>query len=220
MANRPMIGDRFTLTGNPEPCVIPRPYQWERGGSLPQNYLREAKKLMKKDTKQAHSLVRFFLVVLIIGGLLGLIPSVGYAIVADSFGAWVYALFTVMLVTLFLMLLLFLSRGVKAAGDAEMTALDDYNFTWRTGTLDDVVREITDISYTIEHGEQIRYQTSASVDGELISPFQMQDTWFSNVKKINSGGLPVPALKGHGRLRDGDAVVLIRVGSNTLILPQ
>ena len=176
--------------------------------------------MLKKGAKQSNSILRFIIIVLIIGGLLGLIPSVGYAVVDDSFFAWVYSLFSVMLVTLLLMLLLFLSRKFKDMDEAKMTKLQEYDFEWRSGTLDDVVREITDITYTIDYGEQCQYKTTASVDGELISPFKMQDTWFSNVKKINSGGLPVPVLKGHGKINAGDAVVLIRVGSNTLILPQ
>ncbi len=35
-----VIGEKVTLTGSPEPCVIPRPYQWERGTSMPKKYQR------------------------------------------------------------------------------------------------------------------------------------------------------------------------------------
>lgn len=215
-----VIGEKVTLTGNPEPCMIPRPYQWERGGSMPKKYQRTAEKMVRESDKQTRGLVRGIIVILIIGGALGLIPSVSIAVICDSFGAWVYALFSVMLVTLFLMILLFLDRSVKKEGDSRVTALQAYDFQWRSGTLDDVVREIVDITYTPENGEQYKSKTSASVDGELISPFEMQDTRFSTVKKVNPAGVPVQALKVHGTLKAGDPVVLVRIGATTLILPQ
>ena len=65
---------------------------------------------------------------LIIGGALGLIPSVSIAVIGDSFFAWVYSLCSVMIITLFLMLLLFWGRSVKKAGDSRVTALQAYDF--------------------------------------------------------------------------------------------
>ena len=112
-----------------------------------------------------------------------------------------------MIITLFLMLLLFLGRSVKKAGDSRVTALQAYDFQWRSGTLDDVVREIVDITYTPENGE-------------LISPFEIQDTWFSSVKKVDLSGVSAPALKVHGKIKAGDPVVPVRIGAATLILPQ
>lgn len=215
-----VIGEKVTLTGNPEPCMIPRPYQWERGGSMPKKYQRTAEKMVRESDKQTRGLVRGIIVILIIGGALGLIPSVSYAVIGDSFGAWVYALFSVMLVTLFLMLLLFFHLRVKASGAARDIALQEYQYQWRTGTLDDVVREIADISLSVDGNQQVKEKTSASVDGELIFPFEMPDIWFSSVKKLNPAGVPVRALKVHGKLKAGDPVVLVRIGATTLILPQ
>ena len=176
--------------------------------------------MVRESDKQTRGLVRGIIVILIIGGALGLIPSVSIAVIGDSFFAWVYSLFSVMIITLFLMLLLFLVRSVKKTGDSRVTALQAYDFQWRSGTLDDVVREIVDITYTPENGEQYKRKTSASVDGERISPFEMQDTWFSTVKKVNPSGVPVQALKGHGTLKAGDPVVPVCVDSATLILPE
>ncbi len=215
-----VIGEKITLTGSPEPCVIPRPYQWERGTSMPKKYQRTAGKMVRESDKQTRGLVRGIIVIVIIGGALGLIPSVSIAVIGDSFFAWVYSLCSVMIITLFLMLLLFLDRSVKKAGDSRVTALQVYDFQWRSGTLDDVVREIVDITYTPENGEQYKSKTSAFVDGELLSPFEIQDTWFSTVKKVDLSGVSAPALKVHGKIKAGDPVVPVRIGAATLILPQ
>ena len=49
-----VIGEKVTLTGNPEPCMIPRPYQWERGGSMPKKYQRTAEKMVRESDKQTY----------------------------------------------------------------------------------------------------------------------------------------------------------------------
>ena len=215
-----VIGDKGWLSGNAAPCVIPRPYQWERGDTLPKRYVHTAKRLVKKKAEKTGGCLRSFLIAIVVGGILGLIPSVLFALLDGSITAWIYSFVLIAIDLLAFLFVFFLERGVKDSADARETTLSRGDFQWRTGQLDDVVAEFVGYRRSGDGSECPEYSLSVYADGEMFSSFWLLDTEVDAVKKLSPGGKPVLGVKASGKMHAGDAVVLIDIGSIVLILPR
>ncbi|HBI85836.1 MAG TPA: hypothetical protein DDX71_06075 [Ruminococcus sp.] len=210
-----MIGDKGWLSARDEPNITFRPRKWERGETMPKYYLRLAEQTVRAGMRT----VRKTLIVLAAG-------------IAILNGLFLYPMLTAgfhwqkllplaggTAIGAALMLVYFFSN--RKSVDETCRWLQEGQFKWRTGRLDDIVGEVVDYTYD-DDGRDPVVKLYAYVDGEKVPEPVIYKTHLSHSASEFLTKKTTVRIRREGELHLGSQVTLVKpIGSKeTWILPQ
>lgn len=210
-----MIGDKGWLSVREEPNITFRPHKWERGETMPKYYLRLAEQTARAGMRTVRNAI------LVIAAGIAIMNGV-FIFQTVTLGIFWQKLLIPLVSTAIgaaLMLAYFFSNR-KSVNEA-CRWLQEGQFKWRTGRLDDIVGEVVDYTYD-DDGREPVVQLYAYVDGEKVPEPVIYGTHLSYSASEFLTKKTTVRIRRKGELPLGAQVTLVKpIGSRqTWILPR
>ncbi len=204
-----MVGDVGCLSGGEQPVIIDRPYRWETGKTIPEQYLQQMNKLLRRG-------YRGMMVFAAVLALIALAIDVGI-VLSGEIGEDIIGTVLTNVVFLGTAAVVYVIERDKYKNSTE--ALQAGNFRWRTGTLDDLVSQITGYVRR-RHRRGPTFEEYAFVDGEEVKVASLADTTFKrSYRGYFEHKKTQITVRCSGKIGLGASVVLVDLDGGAYILP-
>ncbi|HBI85837.1 MAG TPA: hypothetical protein DDX71_06080 [Ruminococcus sp.] len=211
-----MVGDKGWLSASQEMNILPRPYKWETGNTLPKQYERLAEKLLQKTARNEKRNSAALMIA--VGGFTLLIDMIKIVSLLLGSGHSIKSAAFLILWNAFAAFIIYRLFDYKQIG-ALSGDLQSGSFRWRTGKLDEIAAEVVDYRGGDDDPSKPVLSVFAYADGVKLENVLFHDMDVKCTAKDSFKQTKVE-IACSGGMQLGDDIIIVDAGGKTLILPR